>query len=77
MFPISLDAGLRVLFFSIIEQNEHYLTAIKMKSLLTGVLIKVAISITLYFLAFLPMGHLPDLLINNDFSSFFYLPTGI
>jgi len=77
VFPISLDAGLRVLFFSIIEHNEHYLTAIKMKSLLTGVLIKVAISITLYFLAFLPMSHLPDLLINNDFSSFFYLPTGI
>ena len=48
-----------------------------MKSLLTGVLIKIAISITLYFLAFLPMNYLPDVLINNDFSTFFYLPTGI
>lgn len=48
-----------------------------MKSLLTGALLKIAISIALYFLAFLPMSYLPDLLINNDYSTFFYLPTGI
>lgn len=47
-----------------------------MKSLLTGALIKIAISIALYFLAFLPMSYLPDLLRNNDYSTFFYLPTG-
>jgi hypothetical protein len=35
------------------------------------------ISIALYFLAFLPMGYLPDLLRNNDYSTFFYLPTGV
>jgi hypothetical protein len=48
-----------------------------MKSLLTGALIKIAISIALYFLAFLPMSYLPDVLRNNDYSTFFYLPTGI
>ena len=48
-----------------------------MNSLLTGALIKIAISILLYFLAFFPMSYLPDLLRNNDFSSFFYLPTGM
>lgn len=48
-----------------------------MKSLLTGALIKIVISIALYFLAFLPMRYLPDVLRNNDFSTFFYLPTGI
>jgi hypothetical protein len=48
-----------------------------MKSLLAGALIKIAISIALYFLAFLPMSYLPDLLLNNDYSTFFYLPTGI
>jgi hypothetical protein len=48
-----------------------------MKSLLTGALIKIVISITLYFLAFLPMGYLPDFLRNNDYSTFFYLPTGV
>jgi hypothetical protein len=46
-------------------------------SLLTGALIKIVISIALYFLAFLPMRYLPDLLINNDYSSFLYLPTGV
>ena len=46
-------------------------------SLLTGPLIKIVISIALYFLAFLPMRYLPDLLINNDYSSFLYLPTGV
>lgn len=48
-----------------------------MSSLLTGALIKIAISIVLYFLAFLPMSFLPDLLRNNEYSSFFYLPTGV
>jgi hypothetical protein len=48
-----------------------------MNSLLTGALIKIAISIALYFLAFLPMSYLPDVLINNDYSTFFYLPTGV
>ena len=48
-----------------------------MKSLLTGALIKIAISIALYLLAFLPMSYLPDVLRNNDFSTFFYLPTGV
>lgn len=48
-----------------------------MKSLLTGALIKISISIALYFLAFLPMSYLPDVLRNNDFSTFFYLPTGV
>lgn len=48
-----------------------------MNSLFTGVLIKIVISITLYFLAFLPMNFLPDLVRNNEYSSFFYLPTGV
>lgn len=48
-----------------------------MNSLLIGALIKIAISITLYFLAFLPMSYLPDGLRNNEYSTFFYLPTGI
>ena len=48
-----------------------------MNSLFTGVLIKIAISIALYFLAFLPMNFLPDLVRNNEYSSFFYLPTGV
>ena len=48
-----------------------------MNSLLTGALIKIAISFALYFLAFLPMSYLPDLFINNNYSTFFYLPTGI
>jgi hypothetical protein len=48
-----------------------------MNSLLTGALIKIAISITLYFLAFLPMSYLPDVLRNNEYSSYFYLPTGV
>ena len=48
-----------------------------MKSLFAGALIKIVISIVLYFLAFLPMSYLPDILRNNDYSTFFYLPTGI
>jgi len=48
-----------------------------MNSLLTGALIKIAISIALYFLAFLPMSYLPDVLRNNEYSSYFYLPTGV
>lgn len=47
-----------------------------MNSLLTSALIKIAISIVLYFLAFLPMSILPDFFRNNEYSSFFYLPTG-
>jgi len=48
-----------------------------MKSLFAGALIKIVISIVLYFLAFLPMSYLPDVLRNNDYSTFFYLPTGV
>ena len=48
-----------------------------MKSLFAGALIKIVISIVLYFLAFLPMSYLPDILRNNDYSTFFYLPTGV
>lgn len=48
-----------------------------MNSLFTGALIKIAISLALYFLAFLPMHYLPDLIRNNEFSTFFYLPTGV
>lgn len=48
-----------------------------MKSLLAGALIKILISLALYFLAFLPMIYIPDLLRNNSYSTFFYLPTGV
>lgn len=48
-----------------------------MKSLFAAALIKIAISIGLYFLAFLPMNYLPDFIRNNEYSSFFYLPTGV
>lgn len=48
-----------------------------MKSLFTAALLKIATSMALYFLAFLPMNYLPELVQNNDYSTFFYLPTGI
>lgn len=48
-----------------------------MNSLFAGALIKVAASFALYFLAFLPMNYLPESAINNDYSVYFYLPTGI
>jgi len=71
--------ALRVLIFSIISksQTKINITISEMRSLLTAALIKTAISIALYFLAFLPMSYLPDVLRNNDYSVFFYLPTGV
>lgn len=48
-----------------------------MNSLLTGALIKIGISIVLYFVAFLPTNYFPELIRNNEYSSFFYPPTGI
>lgn len=48
-----------------------------MNSLFAGVILKIAISITLYFLTFLPMNYLPEVAKNNEFSVYFYLPTGV
>jgi hypothetical protein len=53
------------------------ITILRMNSLLSAALIKIVISMALYFIAFLPTNYYPDLLRNNEYSTFFYLPTGM